>query len=222
MNNETLVNSIRELCRIHNITVTKLEETLGMSQGLISRWVKSDPSLSKIIDIANYFRVSIDELLGNIKYEYIDDEFLMLLIRETSNGKISWKPFDKNTDANIHEPHYGNEEEDIFFDENIFTEHKYYTSIENGYVSIVGLCEYNKSLFPDEIILCIQPTATSKGIEQIYSTKELTSLWTVILKNAGDKAPDDVLAEAFKQSFVRDVRRANNEIKVSITRCPID
>ena len=72
MNNETLVNSIRELCRIHNITVTKLEETLGMSQGLISRWAKSDPSLSKIIDIANYFRVSIDELLGNIKYEYID------------------------------------------------------------------------------------------------------------------------------------------------------
>ena len=33
-------------------------------QSLISRWNKSDPSLSKIIDIANYFNISLDELTG--------------------------------------------------------------------------------------------------------------------------------------------------------------
>lgn len=86
MNNEQIVNTIKSICKEHDITITKLEETLGMSQGLISRWNKSDPSLSRIINIANYFNISLDELTGY--KNTINDKFIEKLILETSNQNL--------------------------------------------------------------------------------------------------------------------------------------
>ena len=83
MINEQIVNSIKNLCKEHNITVTKLEETLGMSQGLIGRWNKSDPSLSKIIDIADYFKISLDEVVGY--NNFVNDKFIEKLLSQTSD-----------------------------------------------------------------------------------------------------------------------------------------
>ena len=78
MDNNQIVESIKAICKTRGITVTKLEETLGMSQGLISRWSKSDPSLSKIIDIANYFNLSLDEITGYSNI--INDKFIKKLL----------------------------------------------------------------------------------------------------------------------------------------------
>ena len=95
MNKIQVVNSIREICKQHNITVTKLEESLGMSQGLISRWNKSDPSLSKILDIANFFNISLDELIGH--KNTIIDKFIEKLILETSNQNLIWHLYTNET-----------------------------------------------------------------------------------------------------------------------------
>ena len=64
MNNERMIETIRELCKKNNITPTKLEEELGFSQGLISRWKDKTPNIDRIIDIADYFHVSLDEVVG--------------------------------------------------------------------------------------------------------------------------------------------------------------
>ena len=37
---------------------------MGMGAGTISRWNKASPSLDKIVSIAGYFKISIDQLAG--------------------------------------------------------------------------------------------------------------------------------------------------------------
>lgn len=64
MNNEILLSNIKELCRKNNITVTYLEKVIGMGAGTISRWNKASPSFDKIVSIARYFKISIDQLAG--------------------------------------------------------------------------------------------------------------------------------------------------------------
>ncbi len=64
MNNEVLLSNIRELCKKNNITVAHLEKLMGMGAGTISRWNKASPSFDKIVSIARYFQISIDQLAG--------------------------------------------------------------------------------------------------------------------------------------------------------------
>lgn len=60
----TLQDNIKELCKINGITVSQLEQTLGISRNSIYQWSKGNPSIDKIIKIADYFNISIDNLLG--------------------------------------------------------------------------------------------------------------------------------------------------------------
>ena len=64
--NEMLLANIRELCRKNHITVNHLEKMTGMGTGTISRWNKASPSLDKIYLIAQFFRISIDKLVGYV------------------------------------------------------------------------------------------------------------------------------------------------------------
>lgn len=64
MNNEILLSNIRELCKKNNITVAHLEKLMNMGAGTISRWNKASPSFDKIVAIAKYFKISIDQLAG--------------------------------------------------------------------------------------------------------------------------------------------------------------
>ena len=77
MNNEKIVNSIKKLCKKHNITANQLECEVGLSQGLISRWLKTTPSLDKIINIADYFNVSLDEVIGRKKNGLKQNKFFI-------------------------------------------------------------------------------------------------------------------------------------------------
>lgn len=62
-------------------SVRKLEEEIGLSNGLIASWSKSEPSKEKVEKVANFFNVSVDYLLNGKKDE--------------SNGK-----HDKSIDVN--------------------------------------------------------------------------------------------------------------------------
>ena len=97
MDNELLVKSIRETCKENNITPSQLENELGFGAGLISRWSKSSPSLDKIIDIADYFKISIDELIGRkIDSTFLEeDSFLFTLMKFTKDKSLIWN-IDKN------------------------------------------------------------------------------------------------------------------------------
>lgn len=207
MNNEQIVNSIKTLCQENNITITKLEETLGMSQGLISRWNKSDPSLSKIIDIANYFKVSLDEVTGykNI----INDKFINKILSQTANEILKWciynnndnepKQYFKPTDNNNYNFISQEDANDYF---NSHTELSYYTHINNGFVSIYCYYEYNDITAPTDIKLFIQPNENASLILQDYTKDQLLPLWLKILYSLNEAAPDEIKAEELKNSFI--------------------
>lgn len=59
-------DKIRELRLEHRMSQTELAKAIHASQQAITKWEngKSEPSSSAITDIANYFNVSSDYLLG--------------------------------------------------------------------------------------------------------------------------------------------------------------
>ncbi|MDR0975350.1 MAG: helix-turn-helix transcriptional regulator [Christensenellaceae bacterium] len=48
----------------------EVAKDLGVSKGIISFWEngKREPTLSMLLALSNYFKVSIDELVGNKEY----------------------------------------------------------------------------------------------------------------------------------------------------------
>lgn len=68
---------IKELCDEKHITINKLESELGMSQYSIGRWKNATtPTIDKISKIADYFRVSIDYLVGASNVRSTADDIL--------------------------------------------------------------------------------------------------------------------------------------------------
>lgn len=208
MNNEQIVNTIKSICKEHDITITKLEETLGMSQGLISRWNKSDPSLSKIIDIATYFDISLDDLTGykNI----VNDKFIEKLIIETSIQKLIWHQYNSEKDPKQYSDPYLFQMD--FLDQNdareYFESHielSYFTNLKNGYISIYCYYENDNIKNPSDLKLFIQPTENASLIFQDYTKEQLISLWLKILYTLNEEAPDVIKAEELKNSFINDI-----------------
>ena len=63
------VSKIDLFCKLHGLSRTELEVAAGLSNGSIGKWERSvyGPSISQLIKVANYFRVSVDALLVNGK-----------------------------------------------------------------------------------------------------------------------------------------------------------
>jgi len=59
-----LLENIQYLCGEQGTSVPKLEQSLGFGKGAIYKWEKSSPTADKLQKVANYFRVSLDYLLG--------------------------------------------------------------------------------------------------------------------------------------------------------------
>ncbi|WP_394267804.1 helix-turn-helix domain-containing protein [Limosilactobacillus vaginalis] len=59
-------DKIHELRSIHRLSQTELAKALHVSQQVITKWEnnKSEPSSSAVNDLASYFNVSSDYLLG--------------------------------------------------------------------------------------------------------------------------------------------------------------
>ena len=55
---------IAQLCKEKGISVAKLERETGISNGTISRWGTSSPTVDKLSRVADYFGVSVDSLIG--------------------------------------------------------------------------------------------------------------------------------------------------------------
>lgn len=58
-----IVENIKKLCKARGISVSALEKTLGFSNSTISKWTVSSPSVAKLAAVADYFGVTVDELL---------------------------------------------------------------------------------------------------------------------------------------------------------------
>jgi len=59
-----MVEQIRKLCEQHGTTLKQLEKQLIFGNGTIARWDTNSPSVEKVLKVADYFNVSILEVLG--------------------------------------------------------------------------------------------------------------------------------------------------------------
>ena len=79
MNNElTLKKRIELLCEERYMTINALETTLGFGRGTIRKWETQNPSSDKLEQVADYFGVSVDYLLGR----EVDDEHRDALVEQ--------------------------------------------------------------------------------------------------------------------------------------------
>lgn len=63
-----MVNRIKKLCKDKGISIQKLEQEVGLSNGSIGKWDISSPKADNLKKIASYFGVSIDYLSGLTNY----------------------------------------------------------------------------------------------------------------------------------------------------------
>ena len=59
-----LLANIRRLCSKKMVSIAKLERETGIGNGTISRWDTSSPSIENVQKVAEYFGVSVDDLLS--------------------------------------------------------------------------------------------------------------------------------------------------------------
>lgn len=58
-----IVENIRTLCESKGTSIWALERTLGIGNGAIARWSTSSPRVDNLKLVADYFGVTVDELL---------------------------------------------------------------------------------------------------------------------------------------------------------------
>lgn len=58
-----LVNAIRKLADGRGLSMNKLEQTVGLAPGTINKWDKNVPSVTRVKAVADFFGVTVDELL---------------------------------------------------------------------------------------------------------------------------------------------------------------
>ena len=60
-----LLTNIRRLCSEKPVSIAKLERATGIGNGTISRWDTSSPSIENVQKVAEFFGVTVDELLSD-------------------------------------------------------------------------------------------------------------------------------------------------------------
>ena len=56
---------IKNLCDKRKITIFELERQIGISRGILYTWKHSSPSVEKVKKVAEFFNVSMDELVNH-------------------------------------------------------------------------------------------------------------------------------------------------------------
>ena len=71
-----VLSKVKELCKEKGIKLYQLEEYLGISKGGSSKWNKYIPNSATLQNLADYFGVSIDYLLGRAEYKNRQEELI--------------------------------------------------------------------------------------------------------------------------------------------------
>lgn len=204
MENELLVKSIRDLCKKNNIAISQLETELNFGAGLISRWNKNSPSIDKIVDIADYFHVSLNEVVGYT--QNTNDVFLNKLYEQTSNGSIIWKNVKTMNQHGCMIKEYSDFSMPGYYMKDDEKETLYATCFGSGYIVMYAYHKYDQIINPYNLILFIQPTNESFLVNQYYTKEELYGLWIKMLNSLDDDTPDAVKAEDLKNEFINEYK----------------
>lgn len=209
MDNELLVKTIRTLCKDNNISVSQLESDLNFGAGLVSRWTKSSPSLDKIIDIADYFHVTLDEVVGRNQTPVDENyEFINLIIEQTKNGQLQWYNY-------INQPYQGDRcdiPEEINYVIPNFNKYpqyqrrieKFFTKSPMGYMMLsCYLILENDIIDRYELFFYVQPKTEEQGIIQKCNQEQLLTLFKIIdISINGDSS--EMIADNFKTIYMQE------------------
>ena len=58
-----IYNNICALCAKHGCSIRQLEKGTGIANGTIRKWNRQSPKVSTILPVADYFGVTLDELV---------------------------------------------------------------------------------------------------------------------------------------------------------------
>lgn len=89
-NSQVIAQNTRELCKKNNISISKLNEDCGFSKNFINEMEKksASPSIDKVLIIADYFNISLDELVGRKKSQNNNEnseDYVDIFIQELIN-----------------------------------------------------------------------------------------------------------------------------------------
>ncbi len=59
-----IYDNICQLCKDRKISISALERAVGIGNGTINGWRRSSPRVDKLALVANYFGVTIDDLVA--------------------------------------------------------------------------------------------------------------------------------------------------------------
>lgn len=71
---ETVFDRIKNLADSRGKSIVDVEADLGLSKNYLYKWKKSAPNSTKLIEVADYFNVSTDYLLGREKSKNSSEE----------------------------------------------------------------------------------------------------------------------------------------------------
>jgi transcriptional regulator with XRE-family HTH domain len=58
-----ILENITRLCKENGVSIARLERETGMGNGTISRWGNASPTIGNVKAVADFFGVTIDQLL---------------------------------------------------------------------------------------------------------------------------------------------------------------
>ena len=58
-----ILDKIKKLCDERKVSIAKLEKECGFGNATIRSWAESDPGAKKLKAVADFFGVTVDELL---------------------------------------------------------------------------------------------------------------------------------------------------------------
>lgn len=58
-----IFENVKKLCKEHDINIMNLEKACGLGNGTIAAWESGNPRVDRLKLVADYFGVTIDELM---------------------------------------------------------------------------------------------------------------------------------------------------------------
>lgn len=59
-----ILDNIMKLCKEKGISIARLEREIGIGNGTVARWGTSSPTVDNVRKVADYFGVTVDNLLS--------------------------------------------------------------------------------------------------------------------------------------------------------------
>lgn len=69
-----IVDNIRTLCKERGISLLRLETDCGFPNGTINKWDTNTPSVRKVLVVARYFSVTVEDICGDDAPEQAEQE----------------------------------------------------------------------------------------------------------------------------------------------------